>query len=220
MSISLDEHEDIKSESPSPAEEVKGLDEVAPTVYTILLVLDENLQSDNPPYERKHELTVAETRHSTVLSTMIEGDKEALVIPIPLSSVTPYAFDRCVDYLKHHGDKDIVIASRPLKTKFLKEAWADPWDSDFMDQIAADSEKGHRLYEVILGANYLSMGPLVHLVASKLALMMRGRPLDEVDRLLDLGAVQDDKERRERRAKNGQACCADEEKKSGDEEMD
>lgn len=48
------------------------------------------------------------------------------------------------------------------------------------------AKKLDKLYEVILGANYLGIVPLVQLGCSQIAVIVKGKRLEEVDKLLGL----------------------------------
>jgi len=117
-------------------------------------------------------LTKKQMHHSRLLSTSIEGDSNAVEIPLKIDKaacINIYTFTKAMSYLKKHGDSKIVVPERPLGSLKLQEIWRDPWDVSFIDEVYSDSTGCDRLYELMNASNYLDINPLIHLVGSKIA---------------------------------------------------
>jgi hypothetical protein len=190
-----------------PVPETKGLEEDETTV-DIVYTPDEVTEAtgadgvvgvagivfrESSSLHKRHTLTSKQLHHSGVFMAALEDDKDTTCIPVPQSSMTEYAFDKCIEYLQHHRDDVIVQPEKPLKSKILSEVWSDPWDSTFIQQIYADKKKGEGLYEVILAANYLSIVDLIHLGCSQIAVLVKDEPWDKVDSILGLADKNDAK---------------------------
>lgn len=55
-------------------------------------------------------------------------------------------------------------------------------DADYIDKIG---ENRQRLYDLILGANYMDIKSLLHLGCAKVASLIKGQPLDKIKEILD-----------------------------------
>lgn len=82
-----------------------------------------------------------------------EAGEENLV---PLPNITTETLEHVVDYLNFHRDDPAVKIERPLK-KDLYEIISD-WDREFLERFELQG-----LFDIVLGANYLDIKPLLRL---------------------------------------------------------
>jgi hypothetical protein len=73
------------------------------------------------------------------------------------------------------------IIEKPLRSKIMKEVCAHKWDAEFIDKIGEERKK---LYNLILGANYLDVKSLLHLACAKTGSLIKGQPLEKVKEIL------------------------------------
>jgi hypothetical protein len=133
---------------------------------------------------QKYIVTLEDLHHSTFLTTAVE-DKTATELPIVGADyLTPYAMKMVIRYLNHHKTKPIESPEKPMKDKDLKKLWKDPWDPDFAEEILKDGDTTvicSKLMEVIQAANYLGITPLLNLMATKIASVIKGAKMEDID---------------------------------------
>lgn len=127
---------------------------------------------------REFEIDVEYCQNSDVIKAALE-DKKSTEIPLP--SIKGDILKIIVDYMNHHKGVELELIEKPLKSSIMKEVCKDPWDAEFIDEIARN--KSH-LYDVIGAANNLSIKTLLYLGAAKVASLIRGKPTAEIENIL------------------------------------
>lgn len=174
FSVSLDDTD----YSMQPAE-VSGLDDIQEPVTIVHTTIDHVTKSSQ---RIKHQLSVEDCKNCVMLTTVIESTKEH-EIPIG-DSVTLYAMKNIIEYLKHHNGKEITDPEKPIRSKIMREICKDEWDATFADRIHAESFECDKIYECILGANYLHIESLINLLCAKVAAIVKNENIDNIDRLI------------------------------------
>ena len=115
---------------------------------------------------------------SDLIRTSLQNDPTATELPLP--SIKSHAvLETIVAYINYHKGVDAPLIAKPIKSKVMKEVCADPWDAEFIDSLTND-----KLYDLIMGANYLSIPSLVHLGCAKVATLIKGQPLEKIKDVL------------------------------------
>lgn len=86
---------------------------------------------------------------------------------------------KIVEWLKYHKSTPSRKIPRPLKTSNMKEA-VGTWDAAYVD---CDLQV---VFEVMLSANFLSIGPLVELCCAKVASLMLGKTPRQIRNVFDI----------------------------------
>jgi len=131
----------------------------------------------------QYKLTKKQLSHSKLLLSMTE-DIDTSELYILQSSMKFHSLNSIIEYLRHHDGKPITIPEYPLKSKELKDHWTDPWDCDFVQYVYESGTECQYLYDLIMAANYINCDPLVHLVGSKIASIIKSTKLEEFDMIL------------------------------------
>eukprot|EP00540_Astrosyne_radiata_P013359 CAMPEP_0116856142 /NCGR_PEP_ID=MMETSP0418-20121206/19723_1 /TAXON_ID=1158023 /ORGANISM="Astrosyne radiata, Strain 13vi08-1A" /LENGTH=136 /DNA_ID=CAMNT_0004489461 /DNA_START=53 /DNA_END=460 /DNA_ORIENTATION=- len=108
---------------------------------------------------------------SAFVQTMIEdadGDNE-----VPVMDVKAETLRKIIEYLEHYKDSKPPEIEKPLKSNIMSQVVYE-WDANFID---VDQET---LFELILGANYMDIKPLLDLACAKVASMLKGKTPEEI----------------------------------------
>ena len=77
------------------------------------------------------------------------------------------------DYLEHYENEEPKNIERPLPSQNFKEC-VDEWDFKYID---VDLEL---TFELILGANYMDIKPLLELASAKVASIIKGKTTEDI----------------------------------------
>lgn len=108
---------------------------------------------------------------SDLITMAIDGDKDAIEIPLP--SVKSTELKNIVEYLsKKKGDTTVVV-SKPLKQTMIASCTKKgKWEAEFVDKIYTNKKDLHNL---ILAANYMAITPLLELCCARIGLALKGK---------------------------------------------
>ncbi len=152
---------------PKIVDAVMGLDEPAAEVILNLISKDK----DSFPLAKKIAV------QSTLIKTMVEGDPEAVDIPLP--AVNSNILSRVIEFMKYHIDHPMKEIEKPLKTNDLKEIVPEY----YANYVDLDQEL---LFEVLLAANYLDLKSLLDLSCSKVATMIKGMTPEALRKIFNI----------------------------------
>lgn len=94
----------------------------------------------------------------------------------------PRALGHMVRYLEHHAGRPGDVIPTPIKSKDLYVCVPDRWDADFIvPMVRTDMPM---LKQLIRQGNYLRIECLVRLVAVAIASIIKGHPVEELERRL------------------------------------
>jgi len=86
-----------------------------------------------------------------------------------------------VRYIGSHKTKLPPVIQKPLRSNKMKDVCVCQWDAWFIDTVA---ENRQLLYDVILLANALNIQGLLHLACAKVASLIKGQPLQNIQGIL------------------------------------
>lgn len=109
---------------------------------------------------------------SKLVKTMLEGEKDNLVIPLP--SVDFTSLQKIVEFVKFYHVNPLPEIVKPLKTNQLIDA-VPKWYADFVDSMPL-----HDLMNLLHAANYMNIQPLLDLICCKIASMIKGKTTEEI----------------------------------------
>jgi S-phase kinase-associated protein 1 len=132
-------------------------------------------------------------RAYAVISNLIKVsfEKDQTETELGLSSVDSKILRYVVEYMQHHQGKEGEIPSKPLRSKVMKEVCTDQWDADFIDKIG-DHEDDKLIFKLTLAANYMDIKCLLHLACAKVASKIKGKPIEEIKKILGTSKKVDD----------------------------
>jgi len=87
-----------------------------------------------------------------------------------------------VRYIISHKTKHPPLIQKPLISKVMKDVCACKWDAWFIDEVGDNRQL---LYDVILLANALNIQGLLHLACAKVASLIKGQPLANIQNILN-----------------------------------
>ena len=98
------------------------------------------------------------------LSTLVKGIIEDYPddAEVPLNNVKSNILKKIKEYLDHYENQEIKEIERPLPSQNFKEC-VNEWDFDY---INVDIDL---IFDLILGANYMDIKPLLELASAKVA---------------------------------------------------
>jgi hypothetical protein len=120
-----------------------------------------------------------------------------------------------VQFMAHHQGKEPPFPPRaPLQSSEVADYYKDPFDVQFANSLSEDMPF---YYQVITDANYLGVESIVMLLSVKIAAMIRGRSLSEVNRILQTDSHRK-REKGKQKESSSSASTKEEEKDDEEEE--
>ena len=92
---------------------------------------------------------------------------------VPLNNVKSNILKKIKEYLEHYENTEPKEIERPLPSQNFKEC-VDEWDFNYID-VDLDL-----IFELILGANYMDIKPLLELASAKVASIIKGKTTEEI----------------------------------------
>jgi len=132
------------------------------------------------------EINKKDAELSKLVTTILDGDKEATVIEI--GQVPAETLKHVVDYLQHHKGKEPEPLPCPVRSIHMAQIVSDKWDATWID--AFDKKV---IFEIILAANYMDIKSLLHLGCAKIATLIKQLDQKEINRIIE----EEEKYRRE-----------------------
>ena len=118
---------------------------------------------------------------STFLHTLVESDQETNEIPLDIIK-DKQMLQIIVDFLNLHKGKEPQKISEPLKSVNLKECTTVE-NANFIETLYAKG--GNKLmYDILAVANFLSISSLLQLTCSKLASLIKAKPVESIRTIL------------------------------------
>jgi hypothetical protein len=177
--VNTNTNDDAKSltENTESVETVKGLDDSSSTAEMITIVSSDNHKFE--VYQKYAEIsgviknTLATAKDKVVSFTAVEKESKKLL--------TSEHFDEIVKFMNAQKGTDLDPPLKPLRSKIMKDVTTE-WAADFVDKLWDKSKPF--VYELLQAANYLEMNGLVHLIAAKIASVVKGKPAEEMAKVL------------------------------------
>ena len=159
-------------------------------IYTIEYTNNsENKSSSSSSENLSFILTEKQLHHSGLFLTMKDLDSDDKVFPISSSCMNIYSYTKCMEYLIYHENREIELPLKPLRSKIFSELWKDFWDVEFINKIYDESIQCDKLYDLVQAANYFAIKPLIFLILSKIATVVKNAKYYEIDDLLGLNKI-------------------------------
>ena len=98
---------------------------------------------------------------------------------VPLNNVKSNILKKIKDYLERYENEDPKDIERPLPSAKFNEC-VDEWDYKYID-VELDI-----IFEIILGANYMDIKPLLELASAKVASLIKGKTTEEIRKLFNI----------------------------------
>ncbi|KAA0154790.1 hypothetical protein FNF29_02319 [Cafeteria roenbergensis] len=114
---------------------------------------------------------------SALIQTMTEDNEDDE--EVPLLDVKAPTLRKIVEYMEHYKDAKLPEIEKPLRSSKMEQVVPE-WDAKFVD---APQET---LFELILGANYMDIKPLLDLTCAKVASMIKGKTPEEIRKLFNI----------------------------------
>eukprot|EP00762_Andalucia_godoyi_P003615 ANDGO_00749.mRNA.1 E3 ubiquitin ligase complex SCF subunit sconC len=117
------------------------------------------------------------TRKACLMSELLRGLLEELpedgeVEPIPVTEVASSVLPRIISFMEYHADNPMPEIEKPLRTT-VDDVVGD-FDREFVN---VDDET---LFRTVLGANYLTIDPLLDLTCAKIATLLKNKTPEEI----------------------------------------
>ena len=98
---------------------------------------------------------------------------------VPLNNVKSNILKKIKEYLDHYENEEPKEIERPLASNNFKEC-VNEWDYNFIDMDL------QLIFEIILGANYMDIKPLLELSSAKVASIIKGKNTEEIRKIFDI----------------------------------
>ena len=128
--------------------------------------------------DQKIEIDIESAKQSELLKGMI-GDNSKPEQTIPIPDVKSDILKKIVEYLTHYKGVEPKNIPKPLPSSNLSDS-IDEWDINFINGVELDS-----LYDLINGANYMSINSLIDLAGAKIASLMKDKTVEEMRTMLN-----------------------------------
>mmetsp|Transcript_10369 Transcript_10369/g.19874 ORF Transcript_10369/g.19874 Transcript_10369/m.19874 type:complete len:188 (-) Transcript_10369:376-939(-) len=165
----MEESKHSKKEAKDQKQEAKGLDDEVEDEKLILKSQDKGCKGY--PVAKKTAIM------STLVKTVVEGDKESMEIPLP--NVKGTILRKVITYMEYHTDNPPKEIEKPLKSPNMADVVSE-WDAHFVE-VPQDV-----LFELILAANYMDIKPLLDLTCAKVASMIKGKTPEQIRKLFHI----------------------------------
>jgi len=151
-------------------EKIVGLDaDIKPPTKITLVSAGENPE--------KFEIERANALMSRLVYNILEGDETAKEIQV--KQVEAKTLRKIIDYLNHHKGKEPAEIAKPIRSVKMEKIVEDEEDAKFITKLAKKE-----LFQIILGANYMDIKPLLHLGCACVATMIKGKSPEEIKAIL------------------------------------
>ena len=98
---------------------------------------------------------------------------------VPLNNVKSNILKKIKEYLEHYENDEPKEIDRPLPSNNFKDC-VQEWDYNFID---TDLDL---IFELILGANYMDIKPLLELASAKVASIIKGKTTEEIRKTFNI----------------------------------
>ena len=127
--------------------------------------------------EQKFEIDIESAKQSELLKGLIDNSKPDQTISI--IDVKSDTLKKIVEYLTHYKGVEPKSIPKPLPSSNLSDS-LDEWDINFINGIEPDN-----LYDLINGANYMTINSLIDLACAKIASLMKDKTVEEMRTMLN-----------------------------------
>ena len=119
----------------------------------------------------KIEVSAKAVQRSVLVKGIIEDYPDDA--EVPLNNVKSKTLKKIKEYLEHYENEEPKEIERPLQSQNFKECVGE-WDYNFIELDLDDT------FEIILGANYMDIKPLLELASAKVASIIKGKTTEEI----------------------------------------
>ena len=126
---------------------------------------------------KKVEISNKAVQRSVLVKGIIEDYPDDA--EVPLNNVKSDILNKIKEYLEHYENTEPKEIERPLPSQNFKEC-VDEWDNNYID-VDLDL-----IFELILGANYMDIKPLLELASAKVASIIKGKTTEEIRQTLHI----------------------------------
>ena len=98
---------------------------------------------------------------------------------VPLNNVKSNILKKIKEYLEHYENEEPKEIERPLASQNYQECVSE-WDFNYIE-IDLD-----QIFELILGANYMDIKPLLELASAKVASIIKGKTTEEIRKTFNI----------------------------------
>ena len=98
---------------------------------------------------------------------------------VPLNNIKSNILKKIKEYLEHYENAEPKEIERPLQSQNFKEC-VDEWDFNYIE-VDLDF-----IFELILGANYMDIKPLLELASAKVASIIKGKSTEEIRKTFNI----------------------------------
>ena len=98
---------------------------------------------------------------------------------VPLNNIKSNILKKIKEYLEHYENAEPKEIERPLQSQNFKEC-VDEWDFNYIE-VGLDF-----IFELILGANYMDIKPLLELASAKVASIIKGKSTEEIRKTFNI----------------------------------
>ena len=117
------------------------------------------------------EISAKALQRSALVKEIIEGSPN--ITEVSLNQVNGRILIKIKEYLEHYENTEPKEIERPLPSQNFKDC-VDEWDNNYID-VDLDL-----IFELILGANYMDIKPLLELASAKVASIIKGKTTEEI----------------------------------------
>ncbi len=124
----------------------------------------------------KEPISLKAALRSQLIKTMLEINPDSNEIQLDIKSDI---LKKIKEYLEHYENEEPKQIERPLPSQKFDEC-VEPWDFKYID---VDLEL---IFELILGANYMDIKPLLELASAKVASIIKGKTTEEIRKTFNI----------------------------------
>lgn len=135
------------------------------------------IPQDYDDNEKYIDVTLKCIRQSEMISVMFEDEDDT---EIPLPNLKYDVLAKIVEYMRNHEEVKTNTIPKPLNTDTLENIVSD-WDYSYITGM-----ENTMLFEVMEGANYLDIGPLLEMCCAHTAVLIKNKSVEEIRELFNI----------------------------------
>lgn len=126
-----------------------------------------------------YEVPIAVAKMSKLVETTIDEESDEDIQEIPLPNVKATVLAKVIEYCTHYKSEPMTAIQTPLKSAKIEEV-VQKWYADFVkvEQVL--------LFELVTAANFMDIKPLLDLTCFAVAVMIKGKPADEIRKIFNI----------------------------------
>lgn len=129
----------------------------------------------------KFPITREEGMVSVLIREIVEEDENEEEKTIPIMLVDGNILEIIVEFIKYYNQNPLEDIQKPLVSDNMDENVNDIWYSQYINKYELE-----QIFELVNGANYMDIKPLLNLCCAKIASIIKGNTPEDIRRIFKI----------------------------------